>query len=161
MKKTPLGADLVIPLLALAFAIYFFISIADLAWEAKANGVVVGTVLVVLVAVQLARIGVRLVRAEGDLRADPLWKPWDVLLKRVGMVLISVAFIVSLPWLGLTLAVWLAMIASLLVMGIRRRSTLLWLPVGIAAVVYVMFIAILESDFPRGPIERLLAALLS
>ena len=37
MKK-PLGADLVIPALALGFAAYFFVSIADLAWEAKANG---------------------------------------------------------------------------------------------------------------------------
>ena len=46
--KTPLGADLVIPALALGFAAYFFVSIADLAWEAKANGVVIGGVLVVL-----------------------------------------------------------------------------------------------------------------
>jgi hypothetical protein len=37
--KAPLGADLVIPALALGFAIYFFFSIADLVWEAKANGV--------------------------------------------------------------------------------------------------------------------------
>ena len=36
MKK-PLGADLIIPALALGFAAYFFVSIADLAWEAKAS----------------------------------------------------------------------------------------------------------------------------
>ena len=40
--KPPLGADLVIPALALGFAVYFFVSIADLAWEAKANGMVIG-----------------------------------------------------------------------------------------------------------------------
>ncbi len=44
MKKA-LGADLVIPALALSFAAYFFVSIADLAWEAKANGVVIGGIL--------------------------------------------------------------------------------------------------------------------
>ena len=57
MKKA-LGADLVIPALALGFAVYFFVSIADLAWEAKANGVVIGGVLVVLILVQVVRIGI-------------------------------------------------------------------------------------------------------
>ena len=43
------GADAVIPALAAAFAAYFFVDIADLAWEAKANGVLIGTILVVLI----------------------------------------------------------------------------------------------------------------
>ena len=50
MRK-PLGADLVIPALALGFAAYFFVSIADLAWEAKANGMVIGGILVLLIAI--------------------------------------------------------------------------------------------------------------
>ena len=55
--KAPAGADLVIPLLALGFAAYFFWSIADLAWEAKANGVIIGSILVALVLLQVAQIG--------------------------------------------------------------------------------------------------------
>ena len=58
MKKA-LGADLVIPALALGFAAYFFVSIADLAWEAKANGVVIGGILVGLIAIQLVRVTLR------------------------------------------------------------------------------------------------------
>jgi hypothetical protein len=157
--KAPLGADLVIPALALGFAIYFFFSIADLAWEAKANGVLIGVVLVVLIAVQLARLGIRFARGEGDLRADPLWQPRDALGKRIGMVAITVAFIVALPWLGLTLGLLLAMLAALRVMGVRKLSILLWVSSGVAAAAYLLFIATLESAFPHGPIERLLAAL--
>jgi hypothetical protein len=155
--KLPLGADLVIPLLALGFAAYFFTSIADLAWEAKANGVLIGAVLVFLIAVQLARMAQQLARGEGDLRADPLWQPADATRKRLGMVAVTVAFIATLPWLGLTLGLLLAMLAALWVMGVRRRATLVLLPLAIAAAAYLLFILLLQSEFPHGPIEKLLS----
>jgi hypothetical protein len=156
-QKAPLGADLVIPLLALGFAGYFFWSIADLAWEAKANGVVIGAALVALVALQLVLIAVQVAKGKGDLRADPLWQPSDVLGKRVGMVLVTVAFIAALQLLGLTLSLLLAMAAALVVMGVRKLSTVLWISLAVAAAAYVLFIAILDSSFPHGPIEKLLS----
>jgi len=156
-SRAPLGADLVIPALALGFAAYFFYDIAGLAWEAKANGVLIGTALVALVLAQLVRMGRQLARGEGSLRADPLWQPPDVTRKRLGMVALSAGFIVSLPWLGLTLALWLAMLLALLIMGVRRRATLVWLPLALAAAVFLLFIVVLESDFPHGPIEKLLS----
>lgn len=155
--KQPLGADLVIPALALGFAGYFFFSIAELAWEAKANGVLIGAALVVLIAIQLGRMALQFARGEGDLRADPLWQPVDVTGKRVGMVAVAIAFIAALPWLGLTLALLIAMFASLWVMGVRKRATLVWLPLAIAAAAYLLFIVALQSDFPHGPIEKLLS----
>lgn len=161
MTKAPLGADLLVPALALGFAAYFFFSIADLAWEAKANGVMIGAVLVALVAAQLARIAAGLAHGEGDLRADPLWQPRDALVKRLGMVLITVAFIAVLEWLGLTLALLIAMLAALRVMGVRKLSQLLWVSSAVAASAYLLFIAILDSAFPHGPVERLLAPLLT
>lgn len=156
-QKAPLGADLVIPLLALGFAGYFFWSIADLAWEAKANGVVIGAALVALVALQLVLIAVQVAKGKGNLRADPLWQPSDVLGKRVGMVLVTVAFIAALQLLGLTLSLLLAMAAALVVMGVRKLSTVLWISLAVAAAAYVLFIAILDSSFPHGPIEKLLS----
>ena len=156
-SRAPLGADLVIPVLALGFAAYFFIDIADLAWEAKANGVLIGAILVFLIAVQLARMARQFARGEGSLRADPLWQPPDVTRKRVGMVALSAAFIAALPWLGLTLALWLAMLLALLIMGVRKRATLVWLPLALAAAVFLLFIVVLQSDFPHGPIEKLLS----
>lgn len=153
----PLGADLVVPLLALAFAGYFFWSIADLAWEAKVNGVVIGSVLVLLVLAQFVRMALRLAKGEGDLRTDPLWRPGDVLAKRVGMVLVTVAFIAALPLLGLTLSLLIAMAASLAIMGVRKPATVLWVSAAVAAAAYLLFIYILDSAFPHGPIEKLLS----
>jgi hypothetical protein len=154
--RSPLGADLVIPALALGFAAYFFYSIADLAWEAKANGVVIGGVLVLLIAVQLGRIALRLRRGEGDLSIRPLWEPREAAPKRIGMVVITVLFIATLKWLGLTLGLLLAMLASLWIMGVRKPVPLVVVPVAVAAAAYLLFIALLQSDIPHGPLEALL-----
>jgi Tripartite tricarboxylate transporter TctB family len=155
--KTPLGADLVIPLLALGFAIYFFWSIADLAWEAKANGVAIGVVLIALVVLQVGRIALAVARGQGDLRTDPLWQPRDVLLKRLGMVAVTVAFILLLQVLGLTLALFAAMAVALWLMGVRRPSLVLGIAFGVAAAAYLLFIAVLDAGFPHGLIEKLLS----
>lgn len=157
--KRALGADLVIPLLAAAFAAYFFWSIADLGWEAKANGVLIGTVLVGLIAIQLGRIVRQLARGSGDLRMDHLWLPREALGKRIAMVVITVAFIAALDWLGLTLSLLVAMALALAAMGVRRPATIAWVSGAVAGTAYVLFIAILDSAFPHGPIERLLARL--
>jgi Tripartite tricarboxylate transporter TctB family len=154
-RGAPLGADLVIPLLALGFAVYFFWSIADLAWEARVNGVVIGTALVVLVAIQLVSIAVQVAKGQGDLRTDPLWQPADVLWKRIGMVLVTVAFIAALQLLGLTLSLLIAMAAALAIMGVRKLSTILWISLAVSAAAYLLFIATLDAAFPHGPIEKL------
>jgi hypothetical protein len=159
VSKTPLGADLVIPALALCFAGYFFFSIADLAWEAKANGVLIGTVLVLLIGIQVVRTGIELAAGRGNLSLEPLVAPRDVLGKRVGMTLLTVVFIAAMPWLGLTLSLFLALGAGLYLMGVRRRSRLFWVPFSIAACAYLLFIALLNSDLPHGPVENAVSAL--
>jgi len=158
-QKAPLGADLVIPALAAAFAAYFFFSIADLAWEAKANGVVIGAILTILVVIQLVRIGMRLRAGEADLGFERLVAPRDALPKRIGLVLITIVFIATMHWLGVTLGMLLALFASLWILGVRNRKALVLVPLAVAACVYLLFVAALQSDIPHGPVEWLLGKL--
>jgi hypothetical protein len=154
--KTPLGADLIIPALALGFAAYFFVSIVDLAWEAKANGMVIGGVLVVLVLIQLVRMGIQLARRNGSLSMAAVLEPRDVLVKRVGMVAITIAFIATLKWLGLTLGLLLSLFGALWLMGARGKALVI-LPLAVSAAAYLLFVALLQTDIPHGPIEKLLS----
>jgi hypothetical protein len=154
--KKALGADLVIPALALGFAAYFFVSIADLAWEAKANGVVIGGILVGLIAIQLVRVTIGVLKGEASLKFNLLWEPREALGKRVGMVLVTVAFIATLNWFGLTLGLLLALFAALWIMGVRGKPLAI-LPVAVALAAYLLFVVLLQSDIPHGPIERLLS----
>lgn len=151
------GADLIIPALALAFAVYFFFSITGLPWEAKANGVLIGTILVALIGVQAVRLGLQLARGEGELGFEALLGPREVLPKRLGMVAITVAFIVAVPWLGLTLTLFLAMAAALRLMGLSSPRKNLLISFVVAASAYGLFIALLESDMPHGPVEMIIS----
>lgn len=160
-ESRALGADLIIPGLALAFALYFFASTFDLLWEAKANGVIIGTALVILIAFQTGRVALQVMRGEGGLGLDPIWQPREMAWKRVGLVATTALFIAAMPWLGLTLALWLGILAQLWIIGVRRKKILFWLPTATAAAVYALFIAVLDSGFPHGPIENLLAPLLT
>jgi hypothetical protein len=161
MNKAALGADLVIPGLALGFAAYFFVSIADLAWEAKANGVLIGGALVLLIGIQIGRTAVQIAKKKASLSLAPLLEPRGALGKRIGLTLLTVAFIAALPWLGLTLALFLGLAAGLYLMGVRKRSHLVWVPLIVAACAYLLFIAALNSDFPHGPVENAMTALSS
>lgn len=158
--KTPLGADLVIPVLALAFAAYFFVSIVDLSWEAKANGMIIGTLLVILVVAQLARIGLAVAKGRASLGTEVLWLPREALGKRIAMVVVTILFIATIKWAGLTLGLFLGMAAALWAMGVRSWKVNLAISSVTAAAAYGLFIAALNSNFPHGPIERLLAGLI-
>ena len=156
-----LGADLVIPALALAFAVYFFVDIAELAWEAKANGVLIGTVLVVLIGIQVARLGLQLGRGEGSVGFESLLGPREALPARLALVGITIAFIAVVPWLGLTLTLLLAMAAALRAMGLKSWQKILLISFIVAASAWGLFIALLETDMPHGPVEAMLSKILS
>ncbi|MEO5699444.1 MAG: tripartite tricarboxylate transporter TctB family protein [Casimicrobiaceae bacterium] len=159
--REALGADLVMPVLALGFAAYFFISISDLEWEAKANGLIIGVALVLLVVAQLVRIAMALARGRGSLSFAPLVQPREALWRRIGMIAIVITFIATVRWLGVALGLFLAMAAALGVMGVRSLPRVVGIAFAVAAFAYLLFIVALDSNLPRGPVEQLLARLFS
>jgi hypothetical protein len=158
-KRVALGADLVIPALALAFATYFLVSTADLEWEAKANGVIIGGLLVLLLAIQFVRSAIAFKRGRADFSFAPLLAPRDVLYKRLGMMAITIALVATVPWLGLGLGLFLALSAGLLLMGVRGVRHALLVAFVVALVVTILFNVVLDSGLPRGPIENMLSGL--
>lgn len=159
-RNNNVGADLVIPGLAVAFALYFFVDIYDLAWEAKANGVLIGTILVILIGIQVARLGLQLARGEGRLGFESLLGPREALLPRLALVALTIAFIVLLPWLGLTLTLFLCMAAALRAMGLKSMRNILLISVIVAASAWGLFIALLDTEMPHGPVEVVLSKLI-
>lgn len=156
-SRPGLGADLVIPSLAVILAVYFFFTIYDLPWEAKANAFAIGGVLLLLVAVFVTRLALKVRRGEATLGLDKLMDRASAQWKRVGIIVAIAAFIALLPMLGFTLSLFFGMIGSMLVMGVREPKALVGTALGAAAACYLMFIALLDTNFPRGPVEDLLA----
>jgi len=157
--KPGLGADLIIPGLGILLTVYFFTTIHELPWEAKANAYAIGTALLLLVAIFGVRIAIRVARGEATLGFDKLFDQPSAQWKRLWLLISLAAFIALLPWLGFTLSLFLGMLASMLVMGVREPKPLLGTALGVAVCCYLMFIALLDTNFPRGPVETLLAPL--
>ena len=66
-----------------------------------------------------------------------------------------------MQWLGLTLALFLAMAAALRAVGVRSRKKNLLISFIVAASAWGLFIALLDSDMPRGPVETVLSKIMS
>jgi hypothetical protein len=158
--RRALGADVVIPALALGFTLYFLYSVSGLEWEAKANGVIVGTMLLVLVGAQFVRVGLAMARGRGRLDFSALFTPREALPKRVGMLAITIAFVACVPWAGLGLGLFVALAAAFVVMGVRGAKHVLVVSLLVAAASSLLFTVALDSSLPRGPVEDVLFRLL-
>jgi Tripartite tricarboxylate transporter TctB family len=154
----PLAADLIIPVLAGAFTTYFLVETNHLTWEAKANGVVIGTLLLALVAIQVLRAVVSRARGAGRWSFGEL-TDWN-LGQRQRLIVIGtlIIFVATIGYLGTTLALFLVMGVMMWTLGVRRWQSLLVGSLGVAAAVYLAFIVFLGTRLPEGPIEQLLAS---
>lgn len=158
--RAALGAELVIPALGAALAAYFFVSVRELAWEAKAMGLLVGALLAGLIAVQLGRMGRRVASGESLLSFDSLVKPGSLFQQRLAIVGVCALFIAVLPWLGVTLGIFLLSATLMLVLRAGRWRSIALASGAVAAGAWLLFVALLDTRMPHGPLERLLAALL-
>ncbi len=151
---------MIIPLLACGLAIYFLISTSELAWEARATGSMVAYVLLGLCLALFLRGGLRAMRGTGQYSFGDLFENSLFNRQRVGLVALLVLFIATIPWLGTTLGIFLLLLASLRLMGVTNATQLLGISLTSAAVVYLLFIFLLNSRMPRGLIEKALATIL-
>jgi len=156
--KAAVGGELIVPALAVGLAVYFFIDVADLVWEAKANALVIASVLLALIAMQLVRIWLRVMAGKATLAVGGLVEPRALMPSRLAVIAMTGLFIVLLPWLGLTLGLFVLVAAmmTLLFAGSWRKILATSAVVSIAA--YLLFIVLLNSRMPHGPIEKLLAS---
>jgi cell division protein FtsW (lipid II flippase) len=155
----PAGQELIIPVLAVGFTGYYFWTVQELAWEAKANGIVIGGILLVLVALLAVRMVMQLRRGDISLRVtfggDA---PTDRL--RLGLLALTAAFIVLLPVLGTVISLALLLFAAMWLLGARHWPSLIGVSVVTPILVWATLIVGIGTRFPLGPFEHAMAALL-
>lgn len=156
---TAAGQELIIPALAVGFTVYYLWTVEDLAWEAKANGIVIGAILLVLVALLMLRIGWRVARGQSDLRVT-LGGDAATNRLRVGMFALTVAMVAMLPFLGTVPTLGLMLLAGMWLLGGRHWPSMIAVAVITPLVVWATLIVGIGTRFPFGPFERGMAALL-
>lgn len=158
-ERKPVGQELIIPALAVGFTAYYFWTVQELAWEAKANGIVIGAILVVLVVLLLVRIGWQVSKGQASLRVT-LGGERETDLARLGLLAIMVAFLFALTYLGTSIALAAMLFAGMWLLGGRHWPTLIGVSIVTPLVVWATLIVALGTRFPAGPFERAMASLL-
>lgn len=158
MRKRAAGTDLIIPALAVSFTAYFFWTVTELSWEAKANGIIIGGILFLLVALLLLRIGVQVARGEASLAID-LGGWTEANRKRLALIGITLAFLVLLEPLGTMLALALMLAAAMWAMEVRHLPSLIGVSLALPLVVWASLMVFIGTRLPQGPFEAALFAI--
>lgn len=158
-QRKPVGQELIIPGLAVGFTAYYFWTVQELAWEAKANGIVIGAILLLLVAILLLRLGWQFSHGQASLRVM-LGGDRETNRARIGLMALLAGFLLVLPLLGTSISLALMLFAAMWLLGGRHWPTLVGVSVATPLLVWFALIWLLGTRFPAGPFEHLMAAML-
>jgi hypothetical protein len=159
-RKRQAGAELIIPVMGLAFTAYYASTIVNSPWTAQVNAVLVGSALVVTILALFVRIVREVRRGEADLGFGPLLAPIALLPKRAVFALLTLAYLVLIQWLGFTLSTFgFLALSMILLAGGRHKARSLLAAAGMALIGFAVFIVLFETRFPKGPVEQLYEAL--
>lgn len=158
--KQALGANLIIPVGTILFAVYYLYTVWDLPWQAKAAGLGIAGAMVIV----LALLGFRFFRdwsaGRADLSLGALAFPAVTLAQRLGLLAAALAFIFAMPLVGFTLGLFLFLMAGMIILsGLSqlKSATIIALLVSIGG--YLLFVVFIRARFPHGPVETLLSSL--
>jgi len=161
--------ELIIPALALLFAIYYLTTITEVPWIAQASAILVSVLLFLSIIAFAIRTGHRIRSGReylglsdslNGLRADKA-----VNLKRVVLFALAVLYVLLLPILGFSLATFSLIFFGIVILSHGQSLSLTTVAILLRAflisllctvVGYITFIHIFKTRFPFGPIENLL-----
>ena len=157
-----LGGELVIPILAIAFTLYYFSTIWNSPWTAQVSAFLVGGVLMTVCGLFIVRSALNIRRGEGSLGFRNLVSRDDWRTGRVGLFAATFGYCVLVDPLGFTLATFLFLLAGMSVLSRGRHvGRIAWVSAVIALVGWAVFIRAFDTRFPRGWFEVWMKSVLS
>ncbi len=150
--------DLIIPVMALAFAIYYLTTITEVPWIAQASAVLVSGLLLLAILAFAVRTIARLRSGTEVIRFDGLATDHVVDMKRVGLLALAVAYVWFIEDLGFTIStVVFLFLAIILLSSVANWKNAALVAVSCSLIGYFVFIFVFETRFPKGPVETFLA----
>lgn len=155
-EPRPIGGELVIPAVAVAFILYYFWTITDVPFTAQASALFVGTVLILLCVILFVRIALAVRRGEVSLGVGRLVEPVSFVPKRLILLALTLTYIFVVRWLGFTLTTFLFLALSMTVLNDgNRKGFIIALSATLSIVGWLLFVVAFDTRFPAGPFELL------
>jgi hypothetical protein len=160
--RQQLGAELVIPVVAVVFTFYYFSTIWSSTWLAKISAFFIGGILLAVCSVFFLRCFLIYKRGEGTLGFATLFNRNDITSGRIGLLVTTVGYTVFIDKLGFTLATFLFLSLSMAVLGRGKRLVLITtISLLMSLGGWAVFIYAFETRFPRGLFEDFMKAALA
>ena len=151
------GADLILPIGASLYAVYYVASVWDFPPEAQRSGIALAGLLLTFTTLFFIRTAWGALREGWVFDMTPLLGAREDRLKRLGFVAAIFAYLLIAPHGGFTLTTFAFLLAGGLLAGIGSVKRALVFAAVAALGGWAFFIALLGAKFPEGPFERLIA----
>ena len=156
-ERRSIGSELIIPIAALCFTIYYFSTIVDVPWTAQVSAVIVGSILILLVILFIIGCVRAMYTGKGAFNFDALLKPREFVGKRLVLLSLTISYIFVVPILGFTITTFFFLSLAMLLLGGRQKwRIILSLSTILSLGGYLVFIVAFETRFPAGPFEKLM-----
>lgn len=158
--KKSIGAELIIPVAALLFTLYYFSTIIDSPWTAQVAAAFIGSILIALVLAFFGRTVLMVMRGEADLGMKNIIEPLSFLPIRMGLIGLTILYTIAIQWGGFTLTSFVFMaLATLMLNRGRSKHLAILVAIGFSISGYLLFIVAFGIRFPKGPFENLMQAI--
>jgi hypothetical protein len=123
-EKRSIGAELIIPVCAVIFTLYYISTIIDSPWTAQVTAYFIGSILIAMCVVLFVIKGREVFQGKADLSVKALIETLDALPRRLGLFGLTLGYIVVLPWVGFTLTTFAFLsLGMLLLAGARAYGS--------------------------------------
>jgi hypothetical protein len=156
-KRKGILPELIIPIAAIGFAIYYLSTVWQLPFQAKVIGLYVGSAIGILSAILFVRFGIELFTGKksfgvAGFSSDSVteWRRWTIL----GL---TCAFIGLMQFIGFVVSIFLfVFLAVLIIGGIQRLKPAILTATGMTVVAFLIFIVFVKVRFPTTIIDETL-----
>ena len=149
-----IGADLIIPVSAVIFTIYYISTIVDMKLEAQVSAFLVGGILLALCAVFILKTILQVRSGKATLTFDDIVHPVSAIPKRFMLFGLTLSYIILVPYGGFTIVTFVFLALAMMVLSEWQNKRFIIMLSGLLALGgYILFIVIFKRRFPEGPFE--------
>jgi hypothetical protein len=157
--------DCIIPILALAFTVYYLTTITEVPWISQASAFVVSGLLLLSIIAFIIRSAWRIRQHQETLRVEGAFREllgdMPINLKRISLLLLAIAYVWFIDGLGFTLTTFIFVFSGIILLSsLANWKNALMISLSCSVIGYIVFIYFFKTRFPAGPIEHWLKAVL-
>ncbi len=159
-EKKAIGGELIIPVAALVFTVYYLTTIIDVPWTAQVSAFFVGSILILLLLIFFIRTALSLGRGEVSLREGEIVEPVLFVPRRIVQLALTIGYVLLIQWAGFTITTFVFILLAMLVLNEGRNKGLIFILSAVFSIGgWLLFIVAFETRFPAGPFEQLMKGL--